>query len=125
MPVQRIKANPKVTADLGRVALQRGPLVYCLEGPDNPTGVRNLCLPPETALKAEPQPNLLGGITVIQGKAQSVRKTEWPDTLYRPASLTSSLKEVEFTAIPYYANANREPGDLQVWIAETPDMVTP
>jgi DUF1680 family protein len=125
MPVQRIKANPKVTADLARVALQRGPLVYCLEGPDNPSGVRNLFLPSETPLKAEAKSNLLGGITVIQGKAQAVRKTEWPDTLYRPANQASPLKEVEFTAIPYYANANREPGDLQVWIAETPDMVTP
>jgi DUF1680 family protein len=125
MPVQRVKAHPKVAANIGRVALQRGPLVYCLEGPDNPAGVRNLCLPPETPLKTDTKSNLLGGITVIQGKAQSVRKTEWPDTLYRPATQASPLKEVEFTAIPYYANANREPGDLQVWMAETPDRVAP
>ena len=63
-------ANEQVEADRGRVALQRGPLVYCAEWPDNPGGrVRNLMLPDSAKLTAEFKPELLNGVTVIKGKA--------------------------------------------------------
>jgi hypothetical protein len=108
MPVRRIAANPQVAANHGRVALQRGPLVYCAEWPDNPNGrVRNLMLTEDAALTAEFKPDLLTGVTVISGKSLSLAydtdgkivKTEQP-----------------FKAIPYFAWANRGPGEMIVWI---------
>lgn len=125
MPVQRIHANPKIEADLGRVALQRGPIVYCVEGADNGGLVRNLVLPPNTELKAEHRKDFLGGITVIRGVAQSLARCDWPETLYLPATRTPGATNVNLLAIPYYANANRQPSDLLVWLAETPLKAEP
>jgi DUF1680 family protein len=104
MPPRRLQANPKVTATTGRVALSRGPVVYCLESADNEGRVRNLSLPDETELRAEVRPELLGGVTVIRAKAlASFAGAEAP-------------KPAELTAIPYYANANRGPVSMCVWL---------
>lgn len=119
MPVERVRANPRVQADEGKVALQRGPLVYCLEGPNRGERlwqVRNYALKPESRLTTEDRPDQLGGITVIKGEA--VTREPWPQDLYRPESAIPSGYEVKFTAIPYYANANGEPGELVVWLPE-------
>jgi DUF1680 family protein len=72
MPVERVYADPRVKADVGRVALQRGPLVYCLEGVDNGGQVRNLCLPRTNNLQTAFEKDLLGGIVVIRGEALAV-----------------------------------------------------
>ena len=70
MPVRRIVANEKVAADRDRVALQRGPIVYAAEWPDNPNGkVRNIVLPDTSTLTAEFQADLLNGVEVIKGRA--------------------------------------------------------
>src|SRR5262245_53362797 len=70
MPVRRVSANEEVAADRGRVALQRGPIVYCAEWPDNPGGrVRNLLLPDGAKLVAEFMPGLLNGVTVIKSRS--------------------------------------------------------
>src|SRR5262249_41622033 len=75
MPVRRVVANEKVRADRGRVALERGPLVYCAEWPDNPGGkIRNVLLPDDAPLTAEFQPGLLNGVEVIRGKSLSVSR---------------------------------------------------
>lgn len=124
MPVQRLKANPRVEANRGRVALQRGPLVYCLEAVDNGGHVRNLVLPPEVPLTAQFRADLLGGVTVIQGPARAMHRVAWPG-LYLPAGQAPGVTNVQFTAIPYFANANRSPGEMQVWIAETPEAADP
>lgn len=124
MPVQRVYANPKVEADLGRVALQRGPIVYCLEGEDNGGSLRNLVLPPESVLTAEHCADLLGGVTVIRGVAQSLYADE-ADGLYGAGARRPGVTNLNFTAIPYYANANRQPGDMMVWLAETLLQATP
>ena len=125
MPVQRLKAHPKVEADIGRVALQRGPLVYCLEAADNDGRVRNLVIPPEGPLAARHRPDLLGGVTVITGQALAVHRVAWPESLYLPSSSVPGASPVEFTAIPYFANANRQPGDMMVWLAETATKAEP
>ena len=125
MPVQRIKAHPKIEADAGRMALQRGPLVYCLEGLDNGGQVRNLVIPPEAKLKVEHRANLLGGVTVIKGPALALHRLAWPDTLYLPSAAVPGVTNLEFTAIPYFANANRQPGDMMVWMAETQTKAEP
>jgi DUF1680 family protein len=125
MPVQRLKAHPKVEANIGRVALQRGPLVYCLEAVDNHGHVRDLVLPAAAQLTARHRGDLLGGLTVIQGPALSVQRATWPDQLYLFSANVPGVTQTQFTAIPYFANANRQPGEMEVWIAETAQQADP
>lgn len=108
MPVRRVYAHENVTFDRGRVALMRGPVVYCAEQADQAGDVLNLVLPKEAALRAEHRPDLLGGVTVIRGEA-----------------LTGGETAVDFTAIPYYAWDNRGMGDMAVWLAEDPAILAP
>ncbi|HEY2931940.1 MAG TPA: beta-L-arabinofuranosidase domain-containing protein [Acidobacteriota bacterium] len=108
MPVRRVAANEQVAADRGRVALQRGPIVYCAEWPDNlDSHVRNLVLPDTTKLMAEYRPDLLNGVVVIKGRALG---------LAYDGQGKAIKKEQDFTAIPYYAWANRGQGEMTVWI---------
>mgnify|MGYP000862968039 FL=1 len=102
MPVRRVQANAAVEANEGLVALQRGPLVYCLEGVDNPEA-RYVMLPPEAELTPVAQPRLLGGVTVLRG--------ELPVT-----TADGGRDMVPVTAVPYYAWDNREPGTMTVWL---------
>jgi DUF1680 family protein len=125
MPVQRLKAHPKVAANAGRVALQRGPLVYCLEAVDNGGQVGNLVIPPEAQLNDQHRPDLLGGVTVITGRAVAIHRAAWPETLYLPTQVAPGVANVNFVAIPYFANANRQPGEMRVWLAETPSHADP
>jgi hypothetical protein len=117
MPVRRIRANSKVEADRNRVALQRGPIVYALEWPDSPDHhVRNLLLAANQPLKAEWKPDLLKGVEVIEGKAVAYRYD---------AQHQLQHSEQAFTAIPYYAWANRGSGQMEVWIADDEATVHP
>jgi DUF1680 family protein len=116
MPVRRVKAHPKVEADVGRVGLMRGPIVYCLEGVDNAEGVRNLVVPPESQFSAEYRADLLGGITVVRGSALA---------LYRNASGGLEQEAAELLAVPYFANCNRRPCEMAVWLAETVEHAQP
>jgi len=116
MEVRRVEANPAVKFDAGRVALQRGPLVFALEQVDNPGGVRTLALPRGAELAAEFRPDLLGGVTIVRGKAERAGAQRWEGELYRPAPAPES---VEFTAIPYFAWDNRDAGEMTVWIPES------
>jgi hypothetical protein len=110
MPVRRIEANSLVEADRGRVALQRGPIVYCAEWPDSANGrVRNLVLPNNAPLTAEFKPGLLNGVEVVQGKAIGLAYDENGKVV---------RSEQDFTAIPYYAWANRGRGQMVVWIPD-------
>ena len=125
MPVRRIEAHTRVTADRGRVALRRGPLVYCLEAADHGGHVRHLALPRNAKLTVGHRPDLLGGVSVIRGTALAVRHEDlddWSRRLYRPAA---AVEPVAFTAIPYYAWDNREPGEMVVWLPESMALVEP
>jgi hypothetical protein len=107
-PVRRVGAAEAVAADRGRIALQRGPLVYCAEWPDNAAGhVRNLLLPESAKLTAEFKPDLLNGVEVIKGKAFSLAYDVKGGVI---------KSEQDFMAIPYYAWANRGRGEMLVWI---------
>lgn len=117
MPVRRVYAHSKVEADAGRVALQRGPIVYCLEAADNNGSVRNLALPPDAELTAEHKPDLLGGVTVLRGTALSRERGEKPGD--------ASSKPTPFTAVPYYAWDNRAPGQMLVWLPEDVSKAEP
>jgi len=116
MPVERIEAHPKVRQDAGRVALQRGPVVYCLEQVDNGDGLANLSLPANGKLRTLFDRELFGGVTVITGKARRRESTGWSGQLYRPAA--SKSKTVPIKAIPYCLWANRALGEMIVWIRQ-------
>lgn len=115
MPVERIKADPKVVADVGRMALMRGPIVYCLEGIDNGGRVSSLRIPPATPIVPEERSDLLGGVVVLRGEAVRLREEDG----------TTQTEPVKFTAIPFYANSNRQPTDMAVWVADDPAHVQP
>jgi hypothetical protein len=110
MPVRRVVANEQVEADRGRVALMRGPLVFCVEGVDVAGGkVGDLMLPDDAPLATEFRSDLLGGVQVITGEAEHVSAKDQSTTSAR----------VPFRAIPYYAWANRAKGEMAVWLART------
>jgi DUF1680 family protein len=125
MPIQRLKAHPKVEANIGRLALQRGPLIYCLEGGDHNGQVKNLVVPLNAPLTSRHHTDLLGGVTIIEGPALAVHRTPWPNRLYLPHTQAPGITHTQFMAIPYFANANRQPGEMQVWIAETIQQADP
>ncbi len=116
MPVERIKAHPGVWQDNGRVALQRGPLVYSLEETDHSLPVTWIILPKGTELKSRFVPDLLGGVMVIEGEGLINDIEAWRGSLYRPINLNEPLTKVPIKAIPYYAWDNREPGTMAVWL---------
>jgi uncharacterized protein len=97
MPVERIEANPQVAADRGRVAVQRGPIVYCFEAADNGGKVKDIALAADPQLAVECRKDLLGGVYVVTGLSADGRKV---------------------TAIPYYAWDHRSPGEMIVWVKQ-------
>lgn len=119
MPVERMVPHPQIRQDAGQVALQRGPVVYCLEEADNGARLANVVLPADTPLTAEFAPDLFDGVSVITGKALRIEPVSWQGALYQPqASVQSSQSTFTFKAIPYCFWANREPGEMRVWIRE-------
>ncbi len=102
MPVRRVYAHRNVEADRGRVALMRGPLVYCVEEQDNRGDVLNVALPRDARLTPEYNDGLLGGVVMLRGRV--------------PAGDDSQR---QITAIPYYAWNNRSVGKMAVWLRET------
>jgi len=102
MTPRRVYAHPSVKSASGKVALMRGPVVYCLEAVDHGgSDVRELALPERAALKAVHDPDLLGGVTVLTS-----------------TGATKGGEATPITAIPYYAWANRDRGPMTVWINE-------
>ena len=108
MPVRRIVAIEKIEEDRNRVALQRGPLVYCFEHADNQGSAMNIVLPDNVSLSAAHRPELLGGVVVIRGEA--------PVAAVSADGLEVHSVDREVTAIPYYTWANRDKGEMQVWV---------
>ncbi|MHC4700878.1 MAG: glycoside hydrolase family 127 protein [Planctomycetota bacterium] len=117
MPVRRVIAHENIVDDRGKVALQVGPVMYCLEAPDNDGQVLNLVIADDAALRTRFSRDLLGGVMTITGKAQTVKRTLDGDVI--PAS------ERNFTAIPYYAWAHRGQGQMTVWPARKPEAARP
>lgn len=114
MPVRRVYANPAVRADAGRVALMRGPLVYCLEGLDHPAPLQSLRLPRDSQFGIHPAPSgVLTGNLILT--AQGLQSVSGPD-LY--SDEPPQQKDVPLTAIPYYAWGNRGLNQMLVWIPE-------
>lgn len=121
MPVRRVLANENIKDDVGKVALQRGPLVYCVEWPDVKGGhVTNLVLPDDASIATQFRDDLLRGVTTLQGRGLSTRWVEGDDDGKRIEE-----SEVDFTAIPYHVWAHRGQGEMAVWLARTAKAARP
>lgn len=117
MEIQEISANPHIKDDLGKVALQRGPLVYCLEESDNGDNLHLIKLPKDVKYECEYDPNLLGGIAKITCNAKKLIVSDnWNDDLYIADAKAPKYENKKITFIPYYSWANREIGEMKVWI---------
>ncbi|HEY0826664.1 MAG TPA: beta-L-arabinofuranosidase domain-containing protein [Bacilli bacterium] len=117
MSVLRFRANPLVRANIGKVALQRGPLVYCLEEADNGANLQQIVLPSDVELKVESDHELLGGVQVIVAEAERIDQQAWGTGLYQDGTVIyNNPQQIKF--IPYYAWANREVGEMSVWVRE-------
>jgi len=116
MPIRRVLAREAVRADAGRVALERGPIVYCLEGVDHGGHVHDIVLPDGAKLVAEHRQDLLGGVTVLCGEAKVIK---------RSADGRTTPEAIRIMAVPYYAWQNRGPGAMTVWTARTAEKAAP
>ncbi len=116
MAPRLVEANPLVEETRNQVAVMRGPVVYCLESPDLPSGVRftEVSIPADIRLRARYDPRLLGGVAVIEGKARLATQGDWSGLLYR--TLRPGAGSVDVKLIPYYAWANRGPSFMSVWL---------
>ncbi len=117
MPIERVAANPQVKADQGLLAIQRGPIVYCLEQCDQTEPLAAFWLPREAELKAAREPGLLGGVVTITGEARATAEQKWRRNLYQSAP---AANRVALKAIPYYAWDNRQAGPMKVWLPVAP-----
>ena len=118
MPVTLMRANPAVRADTGKLCVVRGPLVYSLEEADNGKDLHLLRLPLQTAFEVHDEPQLLGGIRTIRCNAFRRSKSFAEGQLYAPVCGAEEMTETQLTWIPYFAWANRAPGEMAVWIRE-------
>ncbi len=116
MPIERVHAHPQVRADAGRVALQRGPIIYCVESIDVGVPVASLILPPGNELLAVYEKQLFGGTTSLQGEARISSEAGWEDKLYRFGP--DFLAPTHFKAIPYCVWGNRDATEMAVWLRE-------
>jgi uncharacterized protein len=116
MPVRRVRAHPDVRQDQGRVALFRGPMLYCVEGRDVDVPVHRLRLPDDAALAGVWLGDLLGGAMVIEGVARAADMARWGQALYRAAPVPEA--DSALLAVPYYLWCNRGPNPMQVWLRE-------
>lgn len=118
MEVQKVFANEQVKDDKGRLALQRGPIVYCLEGPDNLNGeVQNISIQKDKKVDVAFETALLNGVNVLNFTGESFKRQLNSD------SLLASAQQIK--AIPYYAWANRGPSEMMVWIPYEKNSVRP
>lgn len=117
MPAERIYAHPSVKADMARVALRRGPLVYCIEQADNPAApIGAWRLPRDSRLAVARRGDLFSGVSTITTYGRRISMAEWGPVLYRPKP--PRLTQGKLTAIPYFLWSNRQKGPMTVWIPE-------
>jgi uncharacterized protein len=149
MPVRLVKANPEVKADFGKVAVQRGPIVYCAESADHTGSVLTMIIDSTTLITGAYKPDLLNGIYTLNGSVNQYALASAnrfsPERPATPAgnlirgrhtgttapNITNSLASnllasstAHITLIPYFSWANRTPGEMAVWFATAPEFIT-
>src|ERR1700744_2573693 len=110
MDVRRVAASDKIADDNGKVALQRGPIMYCAEWKDNNGQAGNIIVPKSTVFKPQYDANLLNGVTILKGEVKTIN--------IDASGQNVSTDNATLTAIPYYAWANRGKGEMVVWFPE-------
>ena len=118
MPVTRMYSHPLVRANAGKVALQRGPLVYCLEEADQGPHLHEIILPKSAALRETWAEELLGGVVTVEAEGTRLSELGWQGGLYSSAARPAEQR-VPLKFIPYYAWANRGEGEMTVWVRES------
>lgn len=117
LPVRRVRANPRVRADVGKVALMKGPVVYCLEETDNGSGLQDIFLDSSAPIEEVYREDLLQGTLVLKAEAKRMDDSRWEENqLYgeeKPVWQSCTV-----TAVPYCYWCNRTPGEMLVWINE-------
>jgi len=120
---ERVEAHPAARHNCGRIALQRGPLVYCLEEADNGEGLNCIVLPRKARLAAKRDSSppggpwgLPGAPVVITASGKRQKREDWKNALYRPAG--AGMTPATIKAVPYFMWANRKPGEMLVWMRE-------
>jgi DUF1680 family protein len=116
MPVEIVETHPRVRMNVGRVALQRGPLVYCLEEVDNGPDLADIAVRRDTPFDAKMASDLLGGVTILIGVGERRAVQSWGEDLYRAEA--SPVEPWPIVAVPYYAWCNRKPGEMSVWLRQ-------
>lgn len=117
-PAQFVHANPQVRADVGKTALVRGPLVYCLEETDNGANLASLFVRSDEEIREEYDSQLLGGCQILRVGGRKLSDDGWDGrTLYR-GSCPPVLEETELTFVPYCYWGNRDKGEMLVWLKE-------
>ena len=117
MPPRLMEANPLVEDDLNQVAIQRGPVVYCLESPDLPRDVKvsDVVIPPDMKLTTRYDRRLLDGVVVLEGSAFAQPRMNWSGKLYREFQ-PPELHPLKVRFIPYCVWQNRGPSEMSVWL---------
>jgi len=116
MNPELLESHPKVKDNVGRVAIRRGPIIYCVEAEDNPWGdVWDLEISEGTGLVEEYR-DILGGLVVVKGEGYVNDPESWNGLYLTRGNARALKREIEFVAIPYYAWANRTPGPMEIWI---------
>ena len=121
MQVQSVWAHPSVRQMQGRLALQRGPIIYALEGVDHGNiNLDRIALDPGQIeqFTAEHRPDFLGGVTVLHGRGSVIEESGWDDQLYR-RNQPAETQPIDVMAIPYCTWDNRAPGGMRVWLRTT------
>lgn len=120
MEPELVAPNPRIDAVRGCLAIQRGPLVYCLEGHDQPAGVEllDIQIDPDAPLGTQWSPALFGGAMLVHAGGYALDPAQWHGALYRPLTGGDHPRRqpLTLTAIPYYAWANRSPASMRVWV---------
>ncbi|HWK22169.1 MAG TPA: beta-L-arabinofuranosidase domain-containing protein [Ureibacillus sp.] len=116
MPVEIVRSHPEVRENAGKVALQRGPVVYCMEEEDNGKNLQDLTISTKTKVSIDYDTTLLNGVTVLTAQGMQTKKGNIQENLYSTHSYERVPTEVK--AIPYYSWSNRGEGEMLVWIRE-------
>ena len=113
----RVRSNPLVRANAGKVAIQSGPIIYCLEEVDNGPGLQTMVLPKDSPLEMSFRKDTLGGVNIITAQG---KKPGWRPGMGIFIRLTPALNTnlSNSPLYPYYAWVNREPGEMTVWVHE-------
>ncbi len=125
MPIRQVASDPNVEENRACLAIQRGPVVYCLEGCDHRASVSQITIPKGANLEARFEADLLGGVVAIKGLSER-QGFELKDD----GSIVAVSGVMDITAVPYFAWDNREPGEMVVWVptqvsaAAKPENVT-